>query len=135
MPGNANSGRPRKPKSVLKLHGTLRKDRHGQRADDSALPPLGAKPDGLSPLASEFWDRIASSLPWAKQTDWPMLVGVCEWWAEWRQADSLNAKGIAWKHFSGAAAKCGLSPVDRERLSQEPKTSASDFDKDIAQHA
>jgi phage terminase small subunit len=58
--------KPRKPTELLKLAGTYRKDRHGNRADiqiptlpqDTPLPP---PPAGLHPKAEAGW------FPWLKE--------------------------------------------------------------------
>ena len=138
MAGNGNSGRPRKSRANLKLHGTFRKDRHANRPDDSALPALAEKPAWLQPLASDFWDwQVAplASAGVARDRDWAMAVGMCQWWAEWRTADSAHAMNLAWKNFAAAAAKFGLSPADRAKLETEPRVGKSDFEKAIGQHA
>ena len=61
--------------------------------------------------------------------DAPALAGLCRWYSVWRQADARLQRGdgdsykgsieaaAAWKNYSAVAAKFGLTPVDREKIS------------------
>jgi P27 family predicted phage terminase small subunit len=136
--------RPRKPTQKLKLHGGYRKDRHKDRADEPEFDGTPEKPAGLKGEASALWDRIVEPLAKqhvARSIDATVLQGMCEWWALYRKAqaeldklkltpaktvldsDRLNeARKLqmiasrAWQYFAAAAAKFGLTPVDRARL-------------------
>ena len=159
--GNSNSGRPRKPKAHLKLMGSFREDRQGDRFDDCGLADVG-KPAGLSEGASVVWDEVVPKLVglgFAKDPDVLALSGMCEWVARYRYclawlAEVQKAVGYsvdreeteliakiqsmvnkAWTAFTAVAIKFGFNPADRAKLAAPPKTSTSDFDSDVAQHA
>ena len=148
--------RPRKPKALLKLHGTERDDRHADRFDDAGMAVGLVKPADLGSDAAAMWDEIVPHIEGngtAKAVDRPMVVSACQWWARYveaqRRMDSaeyadanpvvltqlLSLAGSAWKNFNAAAGKLGLSPVDRAKLAADPKTKVSEFDSDISKHA
>lgn len=136
--GNQNSGRPRKSVAALKLHGTYRKDRHGDRPDDTVDGALCQKPSWLEGEASAFWDRVIVPLALtgrAVELDGDLASGMCGWWAEYRSAETLKDKDLAWRNFVAAAAKFGLSPADRAKLAAPTSSGQSDFDKDMSKHA
>lgn len=130
-------GRPRKPTEKHKLDGTYRQDRHANRIDSGAnLPPI-EKPADLAGDAADLWDLLVRTLPPGVlgASDMPTLAGACRWWGEWRRWDrelsnpdsemdvykaSILA-GMAWKCYTQAASKLGLSPVDRARLDVSAK--------------
>lgn len=147
--------RPRKPKALLKLHGTEREDRHAERFDDSTMAVGLVKPSDLSDDASRLWDELVPHIEGngtAKAADRPMVISACQWWARYMEAsrrlDSpeyadanpvvlnqlLALAGSAWKNFNTAAGKLGLSPADRAKLAADPKPTVSDFDADISKH-
>lgn len=122
-------GRPPKSTSKLKLAGTYRDDRHGERGDSE--PPLGVpvRPDGLTDEESECWYRhigqvIANG---AGEADTDRLVGLCKWHARYRRYEAeLGEKPgdykllvmcvTAWKQYEQSASKLGIGPVDRAKL-------------------
>lgn len=137
-------GRPPKPTPQLKLHGGYRKDRHKHRDAEPQFDGAPEKPSTLKGEASDCWDRIVPHLissGVAKSIDEATLQGMCEWWATYRRAmDALDKMRVAppdqdqevdlksarqlqmiasraWQYFTAAAAKFGLTPVDRVRLS------------------
>lgn len=136
--------RPPKPTTQLKLHGGYRKDRHKNRDAEPQFGGAPKKPDALKGEASKCWDRIVPQLiasGVAKSVDESTLQGMCEWWATYRRAmaaldemrvappdrnaevDLKSARQLqmiasrSWQYFTAAAAKFGLTPVDRVRLS------------------
>lgn len=139
-------GRPPKTSAELKLYGGFRKDRHGSRAEFSASEPV--KP-GLGKIASAIWDLVVNGLPLDAKSaiDAPALEGMCRWYgvfAEYMgklESDTgdyrvLMMASIAWKQFESAAAKFGLTPVDRAKLKVPAKDSGADeFEKFLEQHA
>jgi len=124
------AGRPPKTNAEHKLQGTYRADRHGDRLDEVIAHGIPAKPPGLDPQGSILWDLIVDALPPAAQclVDSAMLTGACRWWSLWREYDrqldagegdgyrTLMMATMAWKNFDKAAAKFGMSPIDRARL-------------------
>ncbi|MHC4176877.1 MAG: P27 family phage terminase small subunit [Planctomycetota bacterium] len=127
--------RPRKRVAELKRTGQYRADRHGNRCDDRVATGAPRKPSWLQGDAAWLWTRVVNSL--AKGVlagvDTAMLASACRWWALWRQFDQQLAAGegnpykittlaaMAWKHFSTAASKLGLSPADRTKLHLPPE--------------
>jgi phage terminase small subunit len=123
-------GRPRTPVATLKLTGGFRKDRHEARVDDKIATGTPAKPLDLDPTASRVWDTVMASLSAKalRAADQMVLVGCCVWYSRWVEFDRQIAQGqgdpyklmvmagVAWKNFMAAAAKIGITPVDRTKL-------------------
>jgi phage terminase small subunit len=77
-----------------------------------------------------MWSEVVKGCPPAMlgKVDTAYLEGLCRWWSIWRQYEQLILDGegnqfrlitmaqIAWSNWSKAAAKFGLTPVDRQRL-------------------
>ena len=129
-------GNPRKPVVSLKLAGTYRADRHGDRGGQWSSDPPEQPPD-LDGVALEMWQQLVSSVPAGVLTssDSFMLVGACRWYSLWLRFDRQIRDGVgdpykvtilacaAWKAFMNAAGRLGLSPVDRAKLTiPEPNT-------------
>ncbi|MEE3371998.1 MAG: hypothetical protein VX346_21880 [Planctomycetota bacterium] len=104
-------GRPRKPLGVLTLAGT------GQHVGSENAPQPGGHPKMTDWLDGE-----------ARGVETPALTGLCRWHAVWRHADARlqrdngdsykgSIEAAVWKHFSAMAAKFGLPPADREKIS------------------
>lgn len=123
-------GRPPKPNAELKLHGTYRKDRHG---DEPQATGQLVKPEGLDPAESWFWDQHVEQVKanGAAGGDLAVFLSACNWWAIAKalEKEAKNPKcdyrtfiklSMAWKNWRAAMASCGLSPVDRARLKQKP---------------
>ena len=125
-------GRPPKTTSELKLTGTWRADRHGDRAD---VTPQGrpVKPDDLDADAADLWDAIIDGClaRGADSADAPALSSMCRWWSVYIRCDRKMAgddpnykagvlASMAYKQFSQMAAKFGLTPVDRAKLKMDP---------------
>ena len=124
------AGRPPKSTAQHKLEGTYRPTRHAARLDEATVPGIPSKPVGMDGQAGWLWGMVTDHLPpeAMSQLDTAALVGVCRWWSLWREYDQQLDDGegnayktlimavAAWKQFEKAAAKFGLSPVDRARL-------------------
>lgn len=138
----ATRGRTPKSKAQHKRNGTYRKDRHGDRLDDSdfkgELPPCP-----LTGLAAEIWAQVVASSPEGqlRAIDALHLEGLCQWGAECQRiqdalrnidpADAgyyrmLQQMTMAWKHFAAASSRFGMTPVDRARLKAVPKEEKQD---------
>lgn len=123
-------GRPRKDVQTLQLHGTFKPSRHGDRllAPEAAGEP--DKPEGLGPEAQWLWDLVVAELTkngTVKRIDTAHLWSMCELWGFYRTvAEKAKVfpenKGIRiavigyQAAFEAAASKCGLTPIDRQRL-------------------
>jgi phage terminase small subunit len=123
-------GRPRQPTETLKLHGKYRADRHGERNEPEATG-VPVKPDDMFPEASAYWDSIIGQVTWARQPDTVALRVMCEQYGLYRKAlalavvDPLDKEvRIAVLGYKAAwetlAARFGLTPADRARVSAEP---------------
>lgn len=129
-------GRHRTPTELLKLRGTFRPDRHGDKGDTVTATGSPDKPDWLNadPWAGWAWDTVVGSLPPGvlASLDVLILAGACRWWSLWFRWDLELAKGegdgykltiqvgLAWRNFERAASKLGLSPADRAKLTIPP---------------
>jgi phage terminase small subunit len=123
---------PRKTAAELKLHGTYRDDRHGER-NEPEMPGIPEKPDNLAEHASWFWDRTVPGLVAngvVKEADSAALLAACRLWhlfvvamgeAELDPLDKNAACRAAQYHsaWDRAASKLGLTPVDRRRVAAE----------------
>lgn len=122
--------RPPKSTAALKLHGTYRKDRHGNRADVAFQPGEPEKPADLDADALWLWETVVGNLPPSGRSriDAPLLWGMARWWSQWRQFDAELKAGegdpykvmvmaaAAWKQFEGCASRFGMSPAARAAL-------------------
>lgn len=99
--------------------------------NDRPAPVKLDKPALPSGYASEHWDRVhplLSKMGVLRPVDRPALESLCWWWHEYRTlqttpaADSGEAykRSIAlascFKNWSNLAARFGLTPKDREKL-------------------
>lgn len=127
------AGRPPLPPEHHELHGTFRKDRHG---DVTALRPDGLpdKPAGLGEHASALWELIVPELVRmnvAKKIDTIQLAAAAEWYerykncAKWLEAVDPTERDyyrmliqtqLSWKTFDGIVSQFGLTPAARSRL-------------------
>ena len=92
------------------------------------------KPEHLAGYASEHWDRVVPKLTemgLLHPVDADALVALCQWWAEYRilqatpagDSDSYKrsiALASCFKNWSNLAARFGLTPKDREKLTLHP---------------
>ena len=131
------TGRPATPNEVLKLHGTYRKDRHGERGPTTGGEPL-RKPDDLDPAASWLWDEITRTRsPWLCSSDAAALRTLCDAWGLMQAVKpkliedptDKNAR-CAWSAyqsvFKSLAACFGITPSDRARLGEDKPTNDAD---------
>ena len=131
-----NGGRPAKHTDDLKLVGAFRSDRHGDR--ENAPKAIGAprKPAWTeSDEASALWDRLVPGLAergLVGQDDEAFLQAMCEVWGLYREAYELAQVDATDKDariaylgyfaaFQQAASKCGLTPMDRQKLRSPEK--------------
>ena len=131
-----------KPASAgtLKLRGSwrARARAHGPTPLSELADGKPRKPKGLSAEASTFWDEWTPKLiamGVARKIDQPMLQAMCEMWGMYRAAlvvvtanptdkDARIALTSYKTAFEGIAARFGMSPRDRERLSVEGRPEA-----------
>jgi phage terminase small subunit len=128
-------GRKPVPVETLKLHGTYRKGRHGER--ELAPEAVGApvRPSHLTEEAAEFWEFVVAELVangTVRRLDTMELTAAAEMWQLYRKtvalakSDPLDKEirvGVtaylsAWESM---AAKLGLNPADRQKLRSENK--------------
>jgi P27 family predicted phage terminase small subunit len=144
------SGRKRKPKTTLRLHGTYREDRHGGAIPDppTAIP---TPPKSLKGIALEEWDRVTKLLAEINciaELDRALLTAYCVEWRTYMTADNrlrlsrslmaTSTKGTQMAHpllrvrdraFANLMRICGefgFSTASRSRLSIEAKAAGED---------
>lgn len=123
-------GRPATPNDVLRLQGTYREDRHGNRGPKLGNEPL-RKPDDLPEHAGWLWDEITRHrAAWLCGSDAACLQTLCMAFEFMRRAEAKlmadptekNAR-CAWASyqavFANLGAKFGLTPSDRARLGED----------------
>ena len=134
--------RPRKPLNLLKATGAYRPDRHADRGNAPQADGQPEMPQWLDEEARSCWQTTVPQLVAmgvASNVDSLALAGMCRWYSVWRKADARLQQGkgdsykltieaaTGWKNYSAVAAKFGLTPGDREKLSvPEPGDAASD---------
>ena len=140
------TGRPRKPTSTLKLHGTMDSRQAKQRRSEPQAAGMPTKPDGMPKEASEFWDKYVPELVRmgvAKANDAPALQSMCQWWAEYmkhqrsRPASKhvyrrINMMANAHKQWRDLASRFGMTPVDRTHIQVDDRTSKDPADEYLA---
>ncbi len=131
--GGAMKGRHPKSVAELKLHGTFRPGKHGDRLAEPAVEGLPEKPVGLKPDAEWLWDLVLAEYANAgplKRIDTAAVMAACDLWSKYRAASKLadanpvdketriavTAYYAAWER---AASKIGINPVDRRRVRTE----------------
>ena len=121
------SGRPRKTALELLIAGTWRKDRHGGRSL-SPTDPLGAPPAHLSPEQRRCWYEVATCAPWLRLPDrGPLEIYVCLM-AEARGGfAAMPASRLTL--LTRQAARLGLGPIDRTRITPQAEPTANPFDE------
>lgn len=92
-------------------------------------------PEHLTGFAAEHWDRIEpllSEMGVLKPIDSEALAAMCQWWSEFRTLQATPAmdsgetykRSIAlascFKNWSNLAARFGLTPRYREKLTIDP---------------
>ena len=115
------AGRPRKPTRILKLAGTFRKDRHGDRFDSQIDPEVPNAPEWLTGEGLAEWDRLTGHIQYRRALapiDRGALATYCTMWAnhvECVKAGGLPSSGLIATMLS-VGGKLGLNPVDRAKL-------------------
>lgn len=135
-------GRPRKTLEQLKTLGVFRPDRHAGRVLEPTAAGQPVKPRGLARDVSAVWDRIVPQLVamrTVKEIDTDAVVAACETWVLYRRAlrqamrdpcdPSIRTAVVAYlAAWDRAAAKLGMSPIDRAKLSVPPEVKADGID-------
>ena len=127
--------RPHKPPELHILHGTWRRDRHGNLKGDLApgTPPL--KPPawlGLPDEGKALWQRIVPPLIRAgivREVDEFMLGEACRAYAMYKQAlarSDRRAPKVWWEITYRILGKFGMTPSDRLKLQLPPPVDDSD---------
>jgi phage terminase small subunit len=142
MAGNKNSGRLHKPAAHLKLHNQYRADRHGNRAAEAKADGEPLKPTRMSADERWMWKLVDSltSMGVTKKIDTPHVWSMCEMWGLYRQSvvlakadptdkDARIAVVSYWTAFEAAAAKCGLTPTDRAKLTVPREIVVDEFEE------
>lgn len=137
-------GPPKLPAEVKKQRGTFRPHRDGPEEHKMDKLPVAKleRPKDLCKVAGNLWDRLIPAMvkiDMLREVDVPIATGMCRWFAIWKDLDQRirdwkpskeydamdNERLIAliqrrasdaWKNFSAAAAKLGLTPADRARI-------------------
>ncbi|MBN2019303.1 MAG: phage terminase small subunit P27 family [Sedimentisphaerales bacterium] len=143
-------GRPRKPTTLLKIHGTFREDR---RATDEPMPAIAipSMPKFLKGEAAAEWERVAPLLAKMKcLTEWDrsLLAAYCfEWGVYVELCKKVKLKDLTITTVSGnkiynpllasrnkalsnlkeLAIQFGLSPSSRSRLSVSEEEESNPF--------
>lgn len=124
------AGRPPTPTADLKLHGTYREDRHGDRADVAGCVGQPVRPADLDEAGVELWDTIIAEHEKRGilgEIDTAALHMLCEHWSLWNRAKAMAKNDPIDKEIRCAVtgyagviqkllAKFGGTPVDRAAL-------------------
>jgi phage terminase small subunit len=135
-------GRPRKPIQQLLDLGIFRGDRHAARLNEPKAAGVPIKPKGMDRIASAFWNRLLPRLlasKIVKEIDTEAVVSACELWALYCKAkrramkfpcdkDIRSAVVAYWNAFDKAAARLGMNPVDRAKISVTPEPAPGGID-------
>lgn len=122
-----------KSASELKIAGTYREDRHGDRDQIPEAAGVPKKPRGLKGEAAKHWNAVVPQLVTtgaAKELDTSVLQALCEMWANYRACaekmqqtpelaidKNLRCAMLGYlAQWQQLAAKLGLTPADRQRL-------------------
>ena len=146
--GGKNSGHRKIPTAILKVEGTYREDRHGNRANEPTPTGHPEMPLTLSPAAKRHWKKVVPLLVKmgvAKTVDSAALAGMCEAWSMYQDIHryyrratvedrlALVTKLIAARKDWGVqAGMFGMTPSDRARLQVERNEDVDDFDRLLA---
>jgi hypothetical protein len=131
---SADDRRPPKPTHVLKLQGTYRPHRHGNRPEPAALPPLGEPPDWVTGTEGmlAIWRNLTAHAPHLRAGDRRQVCTLClaaYLWERDRTAlleyaaespPSLHARVLTGARMIMALSKeLGLTPLGRARIAME----------------
>ena len=146
--GNKNSGRHKRPTTILKLEGGYREDRHGDRANEPTPSGHPRMPLDLSAEAKRHWKKtvpLLIKMGVAKAIDATALAGMCEAWSVYRDLHRYYCRGTieerlalvnklitARKDWGVQAGMFGMTPSDRARLTIEKEETRDDFEDMLA---
>ena len=136
MGGKGSGRRPKRttrtPTAILKLRGTYRQDRHGDRELEPQPEGEPVMPSTFKGEAAKIWKRIVPDLVAmgvAKRIDSDALAELCLWKVRWNEVSKV--KDNEYKTISQLAAisknlnllydRFGMNPVARSRISVTPK--------------
>ena len=119
------AGRPRKTELELLVTGQWRRDRHGSRSQ-GPTSPLGNPPKHLGSEARRAWREVAGTAPWLRAPDRGVLEIYAQLLAEAR-ADFAAMPASRMALLSRQAARLGLGPTDRTRLTPPPEPKPNRF--------
>lgn len=134
---------PPKPVELLKLQGTYRKDRHGER--DGLAQPEGhvQQPSNLDSPGLRMWAVISEKVApcgFLTAADQPIVDLCCRLWGLLQQAmacaqsdpmdKDARASVVAYtSQWMACAGKLGLSPADRVKLAPATAKKKDDGDE------
>ena len=133
--------RHRTPTNVLKLAGTYRADRHGDRIGE-VEPTLGFPdaPEWMLPEAKAEWERLRGDTRYAEaiaKVDRAMLATYCQLWARFVAGATASAP-VPVSHVAALVnlgAKLGLNPADRSKVKvpepEKPGNAFSEFESPL----
>lgn len=124
------------PTSILKMRGTFRQPRHGERADVAPPPGQPIKPSDLGEVESALWNQVVPDLVRRKLVgtqDTAELTCLCELWGLYRKAiaaakvDPIDkeircAVTGYFSAFDRLCAKFGLTSADLASLKVAPES-------------
>jgi phage terminase small subunit len=121
----------RKPVELRLLEGTHKPSVHGPAPEPGDHKPP-TKPADLTGEAAKVWASLVKLLkPVIRESDGPLLVELCRWWAELKKCQTvihnlspvepgynkvLIGVGICSDKVDKLAARFGLTPSDRAKL-------------------
>ncbi|MEO1896163.1 MAG: phage terminase small subunit P27 family [Methylococcales bacterium] len=121
--------RPPLPTNLKIIKGTQRKDRLNKSEPKPKVNSL-SKPDYLTPVASDYWDRIYPDLSDAKiisTLDYDALAMLCESYAYYRHAlEELQTHGAVMTNRDGALVRSPYLMV-MQKAFEQLKSMLSEF--------
>ena len=118
-------GRPRRTELQLLVAGTWKPGRHG-RPKLSPEQPVGDPPSCLGPAERKVWRETASSATWLRHPDRGLLEVHSRLLVQQRASFAeMSAARLAL--LIGVAARLGLAPTDRVRLTPPPEPKPNRF--------
>lgn len=126
-------GHPPKSTAELKIAGTYRPDRHGDRQDEQICGGKPSIPDDLGENAVKYWRGIVDGSPEGVYgiQDVSLLVQYCELAAKfdelWDEGE-LDASLKVSDRTVKLATKLGIGPVERTRIRFKETKPKDDFE-------
>ena len=118
--------RQRQPVELLELKGSFQHDPQRRRpAGPKAKSPFGKAPDYFTAMEKTLWKELTSNgLPGVLTGNDRWLAEVaCRMMAKLRSRDSMTASEMS--ALINAVGRLGLSPIDRQKITDVPGTSDS----------